>query len=422
MKKIDLITISSYPEKGLIHGKKTVGVASYAKNTLLALSQAKKGKLKILVLAEKLKGEPIKYQEKNIQIERCWQRNSSLAFFQILKEIGKHKTRQILIEFEMAMFGNPLLNIFFPFFLLVLKLLGKKTTVVIHQVVLDFTQMSGHLGQSQKSLKTKIMSFLAKIFFFLVVNLTDQIIVFEKFIKDRLNKMVKTNKIVVVPHGVEISQTKIKPEQAKERLGFTKNDFVITIFGFLAWYKGTDWLVNTFSEYLEKNRKSNFKLVLAGRPNPNHLNKEYYLRYLEQIEAIANKHPGKIRLAGFIKEKEIPLYYQSSDLLVFPYRTSMSSSGPLAMTFTNQRPFLVSRSLADILETNDITHCLKKLGLTKKELSFPLEKKSFWKKVKSIQVNSQKRGKIIQLGKEITLKREWSKIGVRYAQILFGKE
>ena len=418
MEKIDLITVSSYPEKGLVHGQKTVGVASYAKNTLLALSKASKIKPKIVVLAEKLKGQSSKYQEKNITVRRCWQRNSSLAFFQILKEIRKHKTKQILIEFEMAMFGNPLLNIFFPFFLLVLKLLGKKTTVVIHQVVLDFTQISGHLGQSQKSLKTKIMSFLAKIFFFLVVNLADQIIVFEEFIKDRLNKMVKTNKIVVIPHGVEISQTKIKPEQAKEKLGFAKNDFVITIFGFLAWYKGTDWLVNTFSEYLEKNRKSNFKLVLTGGPNPNHLNKEYYLKYLEQIKSVVKRHPGKIKLTGFIKEKEIPLYYRSSDLLVFPYRTSMSSSGPLAIAFTNQRPFLVSRSLADILETNDITHCLKKLGLTKKELSFPLEKKSFWKKVKNIQANSQKKGKIIQLGKEITLKREWSKIGQAYAKTL----
>jgi hypothetical protein len=80
--KPDLIVVSSYPPQSQTHGIGTVGVASYAKNTLISLPSY----LNILVLAEKLSDQPSEYQEKNIHILRCWQRNSPKAFLDILKK------------------------------------------------------------------------------------------------------------------------------------------------------------------------------------------------------------------------------------------------------------------------------------------------------------------------------------------------
>ena len=60
MKNTNLLIITSYPPQGHIHAQKTVGIASYTKNTLLALTKAMKKHErldKITVLAEQLKGE-----------------------------------------------------------------------------------------------------------------------------------------------------------------------------------------------------------------------------------------------------------------------------------------------------------------------------------------------------------------------------
>ena len=76
-----LVVISSYPEKGFTHGRKTVGVASYTKNTLLGIKDLNKN-LKIVVLGEIL-DKPEQYLEEGIQIKRIWKRSKFLDIFKI---------------------------------------------------------------------------------------------------------------------------------------------------------------------------------------------------------------------------------------------------------------------------------------------------------------------------------------------------
>ena len=137
----DLIVISSYPPQGQTHGVGTVGVASYTKNTLTSLPFSKN----ILVLAEKLPGQISEYQEKNIHILRCWQRNSLMSFLKLFQTVQKYPRLPILIEFEMAMFGQPFFNIIFIKFLFFLKIFSRKTFIVLHQVVLNFNEIKGFL-------------------------------------------------------------------------------------------------------------------------------------------------------------------------------------------------------------------------------------------------------------------------------------
>ena len=75
---MDLLVISSYPEKGQIHGTKTVGVGNYTKATLLSLIK-KNPELKIKVLAEIL-GEQEEYTENKIFVNRSWKRRSIFRF------------------------------------------------------------------------------------------------------------------------------------------------------------------------------------------------------------------------------------------------------------------------------------------------------------------------------------------------------
>jgi len=453
-KDSNLIVITSYPEQGLVHGIITVGVASYAKNTLLSLSEAAGGNLNIVVLAEKLSGQKSKYQEKNITVIRCWQRNSWFVYFSLIKNIAKQKAESVLIEFEMAMFGNPAINIPFPAFLLLLRLLRKKTTVVLHQVVLNFDEMSGQIGEKQSGLKTKILSILAKYFYKSILKTASQVIVFEEFLKQRLLGLANLGNIFVVPHGVEIKTILPDQKKSKNKLRLGENDFVIIMFGYLAWYKGTDWLVSTISHYLDHSADKNIdthgqargtlvdpaeggektdqfihglnrgildpvlKLIVAGGPNPNHLDKAYYQKYLRSLDLLAKRHPNNIKITGYVNEKDINSYYQAADLVVFPYRASMSSSGPLAFAYTNRIPFLVSEKLAELFDTKDAYQNLKSLKIKKEQLSFRLDENDFWQKVDCLRNDINLQNKLGDLCKKITISRSWKKIGEQYLKIL----
>lgn len=414
----DLLVISSYPRKDEVHGSKTVGVASYAKNTLLSIKSTSKNELTITVLAEKLPGTPDSYQDSGITVHRLWQRGNLLSLWQLTRTASRHPATKILIEFEMAMFGPPLVNLFFPLLLTFLKFKKKKVFLVLHQVVTDFGELTGHLGYHRAGFTTRLYSLAVKLFYTLIGLLAHRLIVFEDFLKKRLSRFVAPAKITVIPHGVEPPPTaRLSQSVAKKQLGLASSDFVIGLFGYLAWYKGTDWLAEKVSRYLDSNADPNLKLLLIGGPNPNHLTKKYYRDYLASLEDLAKKHPDNIIITGFINEGKIPVYFQAVDLMVFPYRTGMSSSGPLALTFRHQTPFLVSDKLAPLFDTPDLSKTLKQHRLWQNHVVFRLSDNSFVSRLKRFE-NPRLKKPFRDTGRDTTLARSWTNIGQKYAHLL----
>src|SRR3989338_475723 len=116
-----LLVISSYPEKGSVHGAGTVGIASYTKNTLLNIlkaAQSAGSDLKITVLAEKLeKSSESEYFENGLEVKRIWKRSSLLSYLSILAVSLKSDAGKILVELEVSMFGGPIYLLLFPLFL-----------------------------------------------------------------------------------------------------------------------------------------------------------------------------------------------------------------------------------------------------------------------------------------------------------------
>lgn len=426
--KPDLIVVSSYPRVGTLRGRDTVGVADYTKQTLISLPKH----LNILVLAEKLKDEPIISTENNIQIIRCWQRNHPLSLLSIFFHIIKSPRNKILFEFEMAMLGNPWMNLFFVKLLLLLKIFQKNVTVVLHQVVLDFNEISGHIGQKKNSQINTLLNLFAKIFYRLVILFSYKIIIFEQFLKDRLDK--NNSKITVIPHGVEMTDNKSEtinfsarnerdPQSGSPKVVSTakiklSNNFTITIFGYLAWYKGTDWIVDAFASYFDHHPKSKLKLIVAGGPNPNHLDKPYYQEYLSKLNSTTSKHPQNIQITGFVDEKDIEKYYKQSDLIILPYRVGMSSSGPLSIAFTYHKPFFVSDKIAPILNTSDISHIFQKHSLSPKIVSFSLDSKDLVQKIIRLKNNPKLQQEFTLISREISSARSWNNISQQYLTCL----
>ena len=412
MNSSDLVVITSFPPQGIVHDKAVVGIASYAKNTLLALKKYKND-LNITVLAEKLEGNSKTYEDNGLKVERIWRRNSFSTFFLLLKKIMSLKdTKNILIEFEVAMFGDFIYLLFFPLFLLILKLLRKKTTIVSHQVISDINSLSGHINLND-GLKTKVLNLFIHLFYKMLIAFSTKVIVFDQVLKEKLEKYGNKKKIFVIPHGVEKFNFELKNLDAKEKLGFKKDDFVLLYFGYLAWYKGTDILINYFNQIKEK---ANLKLIIAGGPNPNHLDKQYYLNYIKNIKEACEQN--NIVLTGFVKEEDIPLYFIASDLVVFPYRTLMSASGPLSIAFSFQKPIIISNSLTEMFKTQDIKTGLDAAKLNEEDLVFN-SSTDFQAKITRIHKDSNLRERLEMLSSIMGEQRSWEKVGQSYYETLF---
>lgn len=427
-----LIVISSYPEKGKTHGKSTVGVASYTKNTLLALD-AKANDVDITVLAEKIdtnskKGVNKKtptssylihntYRENSMNVRRIWKRNSFTAFPSLLKEILKVKhNKKVLIELEFAMFGNMIYLALFPFFLVMLKLLRKNTTLVLHQVVPDINTMHGQINLKQESWKADVYNMGINLFYRSCLMLSDKCIVFDEVLKERLKRFGNTRKITVIPHGVEEFENIPTKIQARKKLGLSQDSFVVVNFGYLAWYKGTDWIIEAMEQAKKELGSKRLQLFIAGGANPNHADKPFYQKYVKEIEKKCRENGFMI--SGFVAEKDISLYYQAADLLVFPYRTLMSASGPLSMAFAFNKPFLLSESMKGVLKTPDMQDALESLHIKKESLYFG-QNGELSQKLLSIMRSTKLMEKITKLSREMRHSRSWEVIGQRYFQELF---
>jgi len=357
--KNKILVISSYPEKYQIHGKKTVGGASYSKNLVTNLKKTDKN-IEIEVLAE-IHDKKEKYKEGKIVVNRIWKRSSISSLIYLMLFVLRRSEKKILISFEFYMFGGIIENIFFLFMLLFWKITGKKVILVLHQVVMNL-----------------------KILYWPIIFLTEKTVVFEECFRTALNN----KKVVFIPHAVEPVTRKLTKLNKK---------FKALYFGYLSPYKGIKELVSLW-------KKSYGELVVAGGGNPNHMNNKRYSTFVKEIKT-----------TGFIPEKKIVEYFSNTDLVVLPYKMFFSSSGPLSLAFSYEKPFILSRPLEGYFESPDFADALKQTGLKKEDFLFDLNQESFKFRLNWAKNNLDKLADFSRIMKE---KRSWKKIAKQYEKLL----
>jgi len=369
-----ILIISSYPDKK--EGIKNLNaVAWYCQKTLHQISKIKKQNF--VVLAEKINEDNSRMgsvKNGRILVVRCWQRNSPFLFKDLICWLAKfNQIKTVNIQFEFSMFGGLLTTVFLLPFLLATKLLRKKIVLTLHHVVLDLNTLSGHLNLEKGSLFSRFFNFLLSAFYKIAGSSADKIIVLDRELEKRLTRYVAGEKISTVPIGIEENPKFINKQEARKRLGLAKKDFVILFFGFLTWYKGIDWLVK--QRFGQK-----IKLIVAGGKSPTLKTKPHYQRFYKNVSQLAEKSEN-IFLTGFVPEEDIRIYFSACDLVILPYRTMISSSGPLSWALTFKKPFLLSKALENYFHSQDFLQSLKETGLKKSDLLFSLRRNSLRKKI-----------------------------------------
>ncbi|MFA6081480.1 MAG: glycosyltransferase [Patescibacteria group bacterium] len=393
-----LIVISSYPEKNIRYSQKVCAVGGFTKNVIDDFP----GRKIIFTTRLGYKKDQI-YQENNSLVYRIFKRNSLFSFIKLFLSIKNFTyVKKVLIQFEFSSFGDIFTTIFFPILLICLKLSGKKIYFVFHQVIFDLNSLTEYLGWEKNDWRLPYFNFFLKLFYQINVALSEKTIVLEEEFKQRLLKISdQPQKIAVIPHGVDTNLKIIDQTIARKKLKI-ENKPTILFFGYLTWYKGADFMI----EIANINKKLNF--IIAGGPSFTQKRKLHYQKYLKKFSDL----PKNLKITGFVKERLIPLYFSAADQVILPYRSMISSSGPLSLAFSFEKPTILSKKLNSYVKSKDFKINLTKSGLIETELfrSFEINKK--------IILNNKLNLKLIKFSKLMKISRNYEKISKEYFNIL----
>lgn len=332
--------ISLYPPRGAKHVNGS-GVISYTKNLVAHIGEDAEQHM----LTDRIEGKTENYHENGIAVHRCFDRNP-LFVLQIHRKLREINPDVIHIQQEMALFGNILTALVLQFLVWIWR---RKTVITMHHAVDPGSIDKAFVRQNNSNAPAWMVRLAFRMIITPLTRYSQQIIVHELMFKHILidGYGADPNKIEVIPHGVEDLQAEeIATARRKLKL---KDDMQVSLFmGYAAGYKGMDLLIEGFGEYAKDQPKA-FLLIGAGK-HPKLLNDETYLAKYQSYQDKAAKLIPKdqYRWVGFIDEDQIIDYYSAADVSLYPYTTTLSSSGPMAIAIGYERPFLGSSVFSNI--------------------------------------------------------------------------
>ena len=392
--------VSIYPPKGALYAL-AGGVASYTKNLANSVPLSENDYL--LIFANKIGGKTEMYSEDGIRILRCWDKNA-LYPIQLIWNIFKERKNidVIHIQHEYFLYGNALSASVFPLFLLLLKILRRPIIVTLHGIIplLEFNK--DFMEQNRIKGNVSILRYGIRFITKLISSFSNIIIVHDKHLKNALvdNYNVDTDKILVVPHGIEEKTYVIPKKEAKRLLGVDDKN-ILLFFGYISGYKGLETLISSF-EFLDNDM---FLLFIAGGGHPRMKDNQNYNMYINYLKDMARRISDNIIFTGFVPEDKIPFYFSAADLVILPYTIGMSSSGPLTFAITYNCPFLVSEAFKE--------------SIAMKEIIFKRDPVDLAKKIEEVFSNAELHRRLLDYGKALKDEMGWSKIGEKtYATYL----
>ncbi len=128
---------------------------------------------------------------------------------------------------------------------------------------------------------------------------------------------------VSIPIGSNINRIKVTPEEAREKvvekMGFKKDDLVLTHFGLYYPGKGVETMMEALGNL--KREFSDFHLLMLGAVRPGQ--KDYYQSLVSLAEGY--ELGSFITWVGYQPEEDVSLFLSATDIYLVPYDQGVSS-------------------------------------------------------------------------------------------------
>lgn len=175
--------------------------------------------------------------------------------------------------------------------------------------------------------------------------------------------------IETVPIGfpeVRSSHCSLDPATAKQRLGFPPDCILMSLFGFVARYKGHEVAAKALKEL-----PPNYYLAVVGGTHPEGLDgtMNNILRIRKKID------PRRLVVTGYVAQADLDLYHAATDICLAPYiDDTLSSSAAITWAMTSGKP-IVASSIRAFREINNAADCLLMVTPeTEMELAWQIER------------------------------------------------
>jgi len=183
-------------------------------------------------------------------------------------------------------------------------------------------------------------SFLNRLTLRIQYRLADHIFVHTQQMKGELQDQfqVPPSKVSVIPFGMNstVPDTTLNRTAARTKLGLSPHERVLLFYGYIAPYKGLDYLVESLSR-LPKNGPPH-RLVIAGQVKKNG---DAYWSGIQQTIQRLNLSPLILSRIEFIPDEDTEIYFKAADALVLPY-TFIFQSGVLFLGYNFGLPVLAA--------------------------------------------------------------------------------
>jgi glycosyltransferase involved in cell wall biosynthesis len=134
-----------------------------------------------------------------------------------------------------------------------------------------------------------------------------------------------------------VPNTALTGAAARRQLGLGERDKVILFFGYIAPYKGLEFLVAAFDELARGDK--NYRLIIAGEPKTPK-DKDYWKRIKETISR-STAGDQVIQKIEYVPDAETELYFKAADVLVLPY-VHIFQSGVLFLSYSFGLPVIAA--------------------------------------------------------------------------------
>jgi len=360
--------ISPYPAPGerSFYGS---GVVTYSERLAKALA----GHYSVSVIANALPGAPASYEDGGVRIYRTFSSNP-LYLINIFRTLRRIRPDVVHIQHSYFLYGGFFEGALFPLLVLLCRTLSK-VVVTMHDLpspeqLDDKAFLKQNLLPEHSSMLKAGIRVVTKA----IGLLADAIIVHESFLGDVATRSygIPKGKLVIKPHGVNM----VKPLDrlsSRDRLGIDDHKKLILFFGYLVGYKGIDHLIRVFRDRLDGGE---YAMIIAGGIHPRARQNPMYSEWMEGIVEEVNrlKMEGReISLTGFVDDPSP--YFSAADMVVLPYTTRFSASGPAAIAASYGVPVFITDHGANNIE-EDIVRFVKDNGGPQKADAVP-----YWDKI-----------------------------------------
>lgn len=414
-----LLVVSSFPLQGEEIAKRNA-VSRYSHLLLKHFPDQQQ----VIVLCERVTGEnnQLYLLNKNILVIPSYTVNSFKLFAQLNKQLKRFsQVKNILLQFEFSLFGKEVITFLLPFFFIWQRLFGKRIYLMLHQVVLDLSTLSGQVDLPANSIKTLLINGAMRLFYCALGLASQKVLIHDQFLAEKLHFLVPQRKLAIIPHGINGYQgfKQAQKDSFKKSLGCKPSDKLVLAYGYHSWYKGTDWLIKNFLRLKKSGQLAkNTKLLLAGDVAPTQKDQPHLQDFYQNLRNLIKNNNQDIIHTGFVPEKEVAKIFAITDLVVFPYRARMSSSGALALALQYRKPFISSKFFAENLLTDKLQELAQKNQIDINLLQFNLTYASFAKTFLSNWQDPSLTKKMAVFGLQVSKAHDWREAADQYLTVI----